>query len=63
MRRLWMAAAMDSVVHAEFGPSHRAQTPHHHPVAGDPTFRMARAATMIGLMLPPEVFSERPSRR
>jgi 2-polyprenyl-6-methoxyphenol hydroxylase-like FAD-dependent oxidoreductase len=60
MRRLRMAAAMDSVVHAEFGPEATARKLRIiTQAAGDPTLGMARAATMIGPeMLPPEVFSE-----
>ena len=60
MRRLRLAASMDSVMHAEFGPEATARKLR--LLAGsktDPTLGMARAATMVGPeMLPPEAFTQ-----
>jgi 2-polyprenyl-6-methoxyphenol hydroxylase-like FAD-dependent oxidoreductase len=56
MRRLRVAAAMDSIVHAEFGPDATARKLR---IAGNPTIAMARGASMVGPeMLPAEAFSD-----
>lgn len=60
MRRLRVAAAMDSIVHAEFGPEATARKLRIiNQTAGDPTIAMARGASMVGPELfPPEAFSD-----
>lgn len=61
MRRLRVAAAMDSVVHAEFGPEATARKLR---IMADPTLALARAATMVGPeMLPAEAFTEEAMER
>jgi 2-polyprenyl-6-methoxyphenol hydroxylase-like FAD-dependent oxidoreductase len=56
MRRLRVAAAMDSVVHAEFGPEATARKLR---ILANPAIAMARGAAMVGPdMLPPEAFSD-----
>ena len=56
MRRLRVAARMDSVVHAEFGPEATARKIR---IMASPTIAMARGAGMVGPeMLPPEAFSD-----
>jgi 2-polyprenyl-6-methoxyphenol hydroxylase-like FAD-dependent oxidoreductase len=60
MRRLRVAAQMDSIVHAEFGPEATARKLRlREKQASDPTLGMARGATMVGPELfPPEAFSD-----
>ena len=56
MRRLRVAAAMDSVVHAEFGPEATARKLR---IMGNPALAMARGAAMVGPdLLPAEAFSD-----
>lgn len=56
MRRLRVAAAMDSIVHAEFGPEATARKLR---VMANPTLAMARGAAMVGPdLLPAECFSD-----
>lgn len=56
MRRLRVAAAMDSIVHAEFGPEATARKLR---VMANPMLAMARGAAMVGPdLLPPEAFSD-----
>jgi menaquinone-9 beta-reductase len=56
MRRLRVAASMDSVVHAEFGPEATARKLR---IMASQTIAMARGAGMVGPeMLPPEAFSD-----
>jgi len=56
MRRLRVAAAMDSVVHAEFGPEATARKLR---ISASPTIAMARGASMVGPeLLPAEAFSD-----
>ena len=56
MRRLRVAANMDSVVHAEFGPEATARKLR---IMASPTIAVARGAGMVGPeMLPPEAFSD-----
>jgi len=56
MRRLRVAAAMDSVVHAEFGPGATARKLR---IVGNPMIAMARSASMVGPeLLPPEAYSD-----
>ena len=56
MRRLRMAASMDSVVHAEFGPHATARKLR---IMQNPAIAMARGSAMVGPeLLPPEAFSE-----
>lgn len=60
MRRLRVAANMDSIIHAEFGPEATARKLRIiERRAGDPTLGMARAAVMVGPeLLPPGAFSD-----
>ena len=60
MRRLRMAAAMDSIVHAEFGPEATARKMRViTQAAGDPAIGMARVSAMVGPeLLPAEAFSD-----
>ena len=60
MRRLRMAAAMDSMVHAEFGPEATARKMRViTQAAGDPAIGMARVSAMVGPeLLPAEAFSD-----
>lgn len=56
MRRLRMAASMDSVLHAEFGPEATARKLR---IMGNPTVGMARMSSMVGPeMLPAEAFTQ-----
>ena len=56
MRRLRIAASMDSIVHAEFGPEATARKLR---IVGNPTIAMARGASMVGPeLLPAEAFSD-----
>ncbi|MEO8538943.1 MAG: FAD-dependent monooxygenase [bacterium] len=56
MRRLRIAAAMDSVVHAEFGPDATARKLR---IMANPALAMARGAAMVGPeMLPAEAFDD-----
>jgi 2-polyprenyl-6-methoxyphenol hydroxylase-like FAD-dependent oxidoreductase len=56
MRRLRVAASMDSVVHAEFGPEATARKLR---ILANPMLAMARGATMVGPeMLPAEAFTD-----
>lgn len=56
MRRLRVAAAMDSIVHAEFGPEATARKLR---IMANPTLAMARGAAMVGPdLLPAECFSD-----
>jgi hypothetical protein len=56
MRRLRVAAQMDSIVHAEFGPEATARKLR---IVGNPTIGMARSASMVGPeMLPAEAFTD-----
>lgn len=56
MRRLRVAAAMDSVVHAEFGPEATARKLR---IMANPMLAMARGAAMVGPdLLPAEAFSD-----
>jgi len=56
MRRLRVAAAMDSIVHAEFGPEATARKLR---IVGNPAIAMARGASMVGPeLLPAEAFSD-----
>jgi 2-polyprenyl-6-methoxyphenol hydroxylase-like FAD-dependent oxidoreductase len=60
MRRLRFAAALDSVVHAEFGAEAMARKLRFRERnLADPAFGMARAGVMIGPeLLPPDAFSD-----
>ena len=60
MRRLRFTAAMDSMIHAEFGPEAlKRRLAIRAKRASDPSFLMCQMATMVGPeMLPPEAFSE-----
>ncbi|MGE3076502.1 MAG: FAD-dependent oxidoreductase [Dehalococcoidia bacterium] len=60
MRRLRFAAAMDSVIHAEFGPEATARKLRIMKAnATDPMLTMARAGVMVGPEIPPaEAFTE-----
>lgn len=56
MRRLRVAATMDSIVHAEFGPEATARKLR---IMANPALAMARGASMVGPeLLPAEAFSE-----
>jgi 2-polyprenyl-6-methoxyphenol hydroxylase-like FAD-dependent oxidoreductase len=60
MRRIRFTAALDSVLHAEFGPEATARKLRFmERAAADPMFAMARAATMLGPeVLPPSAFTD-----
>ena len=60
MKRLRVAAQMDSIVHAEFGPEATARKLRlKEKQAADPTLGMARGAVMVGPeLLPAEAFSD-----